>query len=169
MCYHILSSNGTVLPRSTVQRVTNLELQTTQVKDLFTKFDKNISIRLKDKDRTYQRSKPNPDDWSDLIENDQEFADGFTRAFNNTDILKANDYTPDVLEDTYVNMEIALPRDGDGPQFGRVTKRLRDKNGLPIGTANDNPILNTRLYEVEFLDGYKASLAANTIAENLFS
>ena len=169
MCYHILSSKGTVLPRSTVQRVTNLELQTTQVKDLFTTFDKNISIRLKDKDRTYQGSKPNPNDWSDLIENDQEFKDEFTRVFNNTDILEADDYTPDVLEDTYVNMEITLSRDGDGPQFGRVTKRLRDKNGLPIGTANDNPILDTRLYEVEFLDGYKASLAANTIAENLFS
>ena len=85
------------------------------------------------------------------------------------DIPEADDYTPDVLKDTYVNMEIALPRDGDGPQFGRVTKRLRDANGLPIGIANDNPIMDTRLYEVEFLDGYKASLAANTIAENLFS
>ena len=31
------------------------------------------------------------------------------------DILEADDYTPDVLEDTYVNIEIALPRDGDGP------------------------------------------------------
>jgi hypothetical protein len=27
----------------------------------------------------------------------------------------------------------------------------------------------TRMYEVEYLDGYKASLAANTIAENLFA
>ena len=30
-------------------------------------------------------------------------------------------------------------------------------------------ILDTRLYEVEYLDGYKTSLTANTIAENLFS
>ena len=54
-------------------------------------------------------------------------------------------------------------------QFGRVVKRLRDKDGLPIGTANDNPILDTRMYEVEFQDGYRASLAANAIAENLFA
>ena len=164
MCYHVLSSKGTVLPRSTVQRVTNLELQTTKVKDLFTQFDKNICDRLKDKDRTYRGSKPNPEDWSDLIDNDKEFAEEFTNIYNNIDIPEADDYTPDVLEDTYVNIEIALPRDGDGPQFGRVTKRLPDANGLPIGTANDNPIMDTCLYEVEFLDSYKALLAANTIA-----
>ena len=53
--------------------------------------------------------------------------------------------------------------------LGRVTKRLRDKDGLPIGTAHDNPILDTRVYEVEFPDGHKASFSANAIAENLFA
>ena len=66
-------------------------------------------------------------------------------------------------------MEVALPRDPEGPEFARVTKRLRDANGIPIGTANDNPLLDTRIYEVEYLDGYKASLSANTIAENMFA
>ncbi|KAI2491297.1 Reverse transcriptase (RNA-dependent DNA polymerase) [Fragilaria crotonensis] len=65
-------------------------------------------------------------------------------------------------------MELAL-REGAEVQFGRVVKRLRDKDGLPIGTANDNPILDTRMYKVEFQDGHKASMAANAIAENLFS
>ena len=46
---------------------------------------------------------------------------------------------------------------------------MRDANGIPIGTANDNPILDTRVYEVEYLDGRKTSLAANAIAENMFS
>ena len=78
-------------------------------------------------------------------------------------------FTPDVYDDTYVNMKLALPRGGGEVEFARATKRFRDKDGLPIGTANDNPILDTRVYEVEFPDGYKASLAANAIAENLFS
>ena len=34
MCYHILNQNGKVISRSTVQRVTNLELQDDLVKDL---------------------------------------------------------------------------------------------------------------------------------------
>ena len=62
-----------------------------------------------------------------------------------------------------------MPRDGEGPSFAKVTKRLRDANGIPIGTASDNPILDTRLYEVEYVDGHKASLSANVIATNLFS
>ena len=66
-------------------------------------------------------------------------------------------------------MEVALPRDCDGTEFARVTKRLRDANGIPIGTANDNPILDTRVYEVEYLDGHKASLSPNAIAKNLFA
>ena len=67
-------------------------------------------------------------------------------------------------------MELSLPRGpNDGLQFAKVTKRLKDANGLPIGISNDNPILDTRIYEVEYLDGYKESLAENEIALNLFS
>ncbi len=85
-------------------------------------------------------------------------------------MLEANQtFTPDIFDDTYVNMELALPRGGGEVELGRVTKRLRDKNDLPIGTAYDNPILDTRVYEVEFPDGHKTSLAANAIAENVFS
>ena len=46
---------------------------------------------------------------------------------------------------------------------------MKDANGLPIGLANENPILDTRMYEVEYLDGEQMSLAANNIAENLFA
>ena len=79
------------------------------------------------------------------------------------------EYTPDTLDNTYLKMGVALPRDGEGPELARVIKRLRDKDGIPIGTAKDNPILDSRVYEVEFLDGHKASLATNAIAEHLFA
>ena len=45
-----------------------------------------------------------------------------------------------------MNMEVALPQDTEGTDFARVTKRLKDENGLPTGTSNENPILDTRLY-----------------------
>ena len=66
-------------------------------------------------------------------------------------------------------MELALPRDSEGPEFAKVTKRLRDADGLPISRQNDNPLLDTRIYEAEYPDGFKASLAANTIALNMFA
>jgi hypothetical protein len=65
-------------------------------------------------------------------------------------------------------MELAVPRDSDGPKFARVTKRLKDKDRLPIGKAN-NPILDTIMYEVEYPNGHKASLSANAIADNMFA
>ena len=62
-------------------------------------------------------------------------------------------------------MELALPQ-GDSlePRLARVTKPLKDSNGIPIGTADQNPLLDTHMYEVEFADGEKASLAANYIS-----
>ena len=100
---------------------------------------------------------------SDPIDEDSDFKEDFYKVFHNTDIPQSDDNTsPDILDDSYANMEIALARGKDGPQFTRVTKRLRDTNGVPIGTANNKPILDTRLFKVRYLDTYKASLSANT-------
>ncbi len=55
---------------------------------------------------------------------------------------------------------------GDDLQYAKVTKRLREKDGIPIGTAHDNPILDTRMHEVEFGDGHTE---AYVIAENMFA
>ena len=66
-------------------------------------------------------------------------------------------------------MELALDRHANGTEFERVNNRLKDKDGGPIGIAADNPILDTRMYEVEYADGYKTSMIANTITSNLFS
>ena len=67
-------------------------------------------------------------------------------------------------------MELAIPRgDNPNPQYTKLIKRLRDANGIPIGTANENPILNSCMYKVEYQDGTRASLVANYIAKNLFT
>ena len=66
-------------------------------------------------------------------------------------------------------MELALDRHDDGPEFARVNKRLKDKDGRPIGIEAYNPILDTRMYKVEYADGYKTVMTANAISSNLFS
>ena len=65
-------------------------------------------------------------------------------------------------------MEILFPR-GDAMARGRVISRKRDANGNPTGRQHDNPILNTRIYNVQFDDGEISELAANVIAENLYA
>ena len=73
-----------------------------------------------------------------------------------------------MFDDTYLIMELTLPHK-ESQSWARVTKRLRDANGLPIGIVDQNPLLDTRIYEVEYSDGHKTSLSANFIAENMFA
>ena len=39
---------------------------------------------------------------------------------------------------------------------------------FPIRKASDNPILNTRMFEVEYVDGNNSALSANLVPENMF-
>ena len=66
-------------------------------------------------------------------------------------------------------MELELDRQGQGPEFARVTKQLKDKDGRPIGTEAKNPIHDSRMYEVDSEDGHKVAMDANAIASNLFA
>ena len=89
---------------------------------------------------------------------------------SNDEIKEANEeFTPDTYDGQYLNMELAVPRgDNPNPQYAKVMKRLRDADGIPIRMVIENPILDSRMYEVEYQDSMKASLAANYIAQNSF-
>ena len=50
--------------------------------------------------------------------------------------------------------------------MGNVIFCAAEKHGELIGTYDDNLILNSYLYEVEFPDGEVKELAANVLAEN---
>ena len=160
MSYWVLTINCTVIARMTVQRITSLEMQATHMKERTQAFDEATKAKIKD---TY--------DWNDHpFDEDPDIAEEFHEVISNNELKEADDdFTPDVY-DTYLNMKLAIPQ-GDSLEhrLARVTKRLKDANGLPIGLASENPILDTRMYEVEYLDGERTSLAANNIAENLFA
>jgi len=70
--------------------------------------------------------------------------------------------------DQYVNTEVQFPH-GDQVRMGTVKRRVRGPDGEVMGKSNSNPILDTRLYEVEFPDGQTKEYAANAIAENMYS
>ena len=93
--------------------------------------------------------------------------------FEDADLNPEFDYYADNLEDcfqvtpddilppttqvnnNYVGANVLLPRGNDMDQ-GRVRKYAHDNNGNPIGRANENPILHSREYVVEFKDGTEA-------------
>ena len=74
-----------------------------------------------------------------------------------------------MYDNKYSNIELAIPRNIDGNNCFWTESSLRYTGELPIGKANDNPILDTHMYEVEYLDGHKESLDKNYIVENMFA
>ena len=170
MAYLVLPESGIPVSRTTVQRVTEIEKTTDANKARIKQYDSKIAERFKEERLAKNGDKPDPVDWADIIGDDPEFAEEFATTFDNPEVKEADDdFDPDSY-DGYVNMELLLDRPGAQPELARVTKRLKDKDGKPIGRSNgNNPILDSRLYEVEFQDGYKSAMSANTIAENLFS
>ena len=71
------------------------------------------------------------------------------------------------LTDTLINAELLLSKD-DSAAIARVARRAVDSKGKMIGTWDENPILNTLVYECEFEDGTIREYAANTIASNIY-
>jgi Reverse transcriptase (RNA-dependent DNA polymerase) len=172
MSFWILTEAGNVISRTTVQRVTNLELTTVEVRQRAKEYDEHIKELLKDNDLVV----PDDDervlqDWNDYTDlDDEDCAREFSEVISDEKIPEADeDFTPDTIGDTYMEKEVIIPDEADAANIGRVTKRLRDAEGRPIGVANENPLLDTREYAVEFRDGRVESLSANMIAKNLYS
>ncbi len=67
-----------------------------------------------------------------------------------------------------INAEVLLPH-GENEQLAKVVRRSIDQNGKLIGTFDENPMLNSMVYEVEFPDGVVKNYSANMIAENILS
>ena len=172
MSFYVLTPSYKPVSRTLVQRVTRLEMGEEATQKRTVAFDETIKLRLRDHAHTLEENgKVESLDWSTHpFGHDLDFQEEFNSITSNQEVKDDDDHFTQDTYDTYVNMELALPQ-GDSlePRMARVTKRLKDANGIPIGTADDNPLLNTRIYEVEYLDGECASLSANHIAEKLFA
>jgi hypothetical protein len=70
--------------------------------------------------------------------------------------------------DKIMHSEVALQL-SENMSTGKVTQRALGPDGRTAGTYDDNPILNSIIYEVEFCDGQVKEYAANVIAENMLT
>ncbi len=83
-------------------------------------------------------------------------------------VIDDEDNIPEDTYDQLLTAEVILPQ-GDRMKTGHVIGYKRDQNGNQIGNSNANPLLNTRMYQVEFTDGTRQDYAANMIAEAIYS
>ena len=159
MTAKILRITGECVPRSTLRPLTLEESKSEVMTDLRRKFDEAVAIKLgqsateadfpvEDLTPVYDQYLPD---------------DGIEGTADEPDL----EPTPE-LGDNYLNADVMLPL-GDSLARGRVIARKRDSDGTPIGRANDNPILDSRQYAVEFDDGQVTELTANVIAESMYA
>ena len=79
MSYYILTQTVSVISRTTVQRVTNLEIQIDNHKALFAEYDSEIRRCFKEDDFQVEGDNPNPEDWAEFMEFDEDFQENSTR------------------------------------------------------------------------------------------
>ena len=80
---------------------------------------------------------------------------------------KERNYEPTpITYDTYIGAEVFLPK-GNDMGFGAVKARLKDFGGQPIGNADENPIVDTKVDNVS--DGENVELGANIIEECMYA
>ena len=71
--------------------------------------------------------------------------------------------------DEYIGTQVVLPNDNGVEVLCRVKGRKRDSAGTLIGEHNPNPILDTRVFNIEYPDGRVEAFSTNIIAESLYS
>jgi hypothetical protein len=166
MCYYILPSSGIPIARSTVQAVTEAEKMQEEVRQELARLDINIKDKIGSNESGADHEQiPNYFELYTLEEDDEINTPTFEPQ---EDVVPdSGDFDPEIL-DQYIAAQVQLPQ-GDNYVLGAVVARKRDAHGNPIGKASENPIFDTRVYQVSFLNGNTEEYSANIIAENLFS
>ena len=164
MSQFVLTSKGTVVPRRTLQKLTTEELYSpTEIskRKLFdqtmtTKLGNSISGPTNTKYKKFVAYHDNhiPDNQNLSIENDPVSIQGVS-VFENP------------ITDTFIDVQLRLATYANYDNV-KVISKVIDVNGEPIGKYNENPHLNTILYNVEFSDGLVTEYSANVIAENKY-
>jgi hypothetical protein len=152
MVYYVLRPNGRILARSSVTPFTKDDYLRQHNINAMSKYTEQVTNFIGNYD-------------GELIL--QEPAHDMVEPNNNT---ATEPPALDVVAgpDELVGAELYLPH-GDRTAIAKVLGRKRDADGLFIGRKHSNPILDSRIFTVEFPDGDQQDLAYNVIAEHLFA
>ena len=71
--------------------------------------------------------------------------------------------------DKLIQAEVKLPQRGQLKRATVLGRSVDTETGKTTGTFDDNPYLNSVIYDVGFPDGEIKQYAANVIAENMYS
>jgi hypothetical protein len=163
MAQAILTSSGKIIPRRTIRKLRDDEINNPIEATKRSLFDEVIRKKLGDSANFPKPAKPihlyGPDDNGDLIDCD-----------GTSDDEDENDPSPveQPMTDHFIHSEVVLPQRNNMRSAKVKGRSLNDKGEL-IGKYDPNPMLNTLVYDVEFPDGEIKEYSANIIAENIYS
>ena len=172
MAQWVLKSNGKVLPRRSLRPLNPDEIHSDVEAAKRKLFDELIERRW-----GTSINPPNPissdvskdtddNEWEEAYDNDED-----ARVI--PDVEDTVDSTGRLINqqplyDRLINAEVQLQL-GDQMSHGVVRRRSIGPDGRSHGEYDDNPFLNSIIYEVEFPDGQVREYAANVIAENILT
>ena len=179
LAYHILSDTGKVRVRSTVSPISVAELTDPDTIRLMCKFTESMeSVIGNFSNATQQNYEGCEDDpYANMFELDdldiedvesQEYDDEGNVIYRpELDVL---DHDAPYLElnDNLIGTKVDLPHPDGELKEATIKSRKRAHDGNLIGTKDDNPVLDTRVYEIEFDDGNYVEYSANVLLENLY-
>ena len=175
MSQHVLLMNGKIIPVQTLRSLTTAELDSELEQRKRKEFDDAI-LKLYGDYRsvppTWVKRRRKDDDQEQYIDVEED-EEGIDPSFGNgqrldqtTHAMPEVDSIPDF--DAYVHAEVMLPNDEGVMQMANVLGQSTNNDGDPIGEYDDNPMLNTRVYDVIFPDGVVHQYSANIIAQNIY-
>ena len=170
-CSYIILDNANFLARSSIIPLLEEELMSDDIKQQLTNFMDSLESKIgNQKQPTFNVVSPSSIYYEAFGDSDD--ADDNVLPYGDEMIdVKTAEVDEAYLEalDEYIGVEVVIPGRDAQPVLTKVKKRKRAPDGTPSGTANANPILDTRVYELEFPDGRLEEYAVNVIAENLMN
>ena len=166
MAQWCLKANGHVVPRRTTRPLTSTEMSSETEKRKRKLFTELITSRW-GTSASPPPDEPKPEYDFDAYEDDDESPSPIPAFDDPVDATgKSIDLQP--AYDTLIYAELLLPQNGEF-QPVTVTGHTVGPSGRPEGEYNEDPALNSLMYDVRFPDGDVKEYSANVIAENLMN
>lgn len=163
-CYHVLTEKATSVMTNTVLPIGENKMSNRDLTRRMDLFDKYIEEKIGNKIKKSKEQYAGFPDYGDIFEE---------RSEDLPTIVEEESLIPDIEDrtkeeyDKHIGAEVLIDVGGESRR-AVVKSRARDQDGNPIGQRNDNYILDTREYEVQFEDGATNIYSSNIIMENIY-
>ena len=184
LAYYVLNENAEVVMRSSVTTLKESEVGSQEIQERQKTFTNNIEEKIGNHTKSVtNRMDQKPEGDADIYHTvffgvDDHSEDMIIQELDDSDFpvsMPYHDEYPNIdapcaeLQDNLVGAEVNIPTEG-GTMIGRVKRRKRDSDtNMLVGSSHKNPILDSRVYEVEFQDGTYTDYSANVLIENIMN